>query len=112
MSRQNLMALTVTTLLGVAVGGLVLWRGIQRRRKHPVTQEQPPPQQVPGGTVQSPPEEDQLPSGVPRPSWEERILQAQVVTVSQEAEWDQIQPLLWSELEDFPVLGMDCEWVS
>ncbi|XP_003472425.1 exonuclease 3'-5' domain-containing protein 2 [Cavia porcellus] len=112
MSRQNLMALTVTTLLGVAVGGLVLWRGIQRRRKHPVTQEQPPPQQVPGGTVQSPPEEDQLPSGVPRPSWEERILQAQVVTVSQEAEWDQIQPLLWSELEDFPVLGMDCEWVN
>uniref|UniRef100_A0A0P6JCY8 Exonuclease 3'-5' domain-containing protein 2 n=1 Tax=Heterocephalus glaber TaxID=10181 RepID=A0A0P6JCY8_HETGA len=120
MSRQNLMALTVTTLLGVSVGGFVLWRGIQRRRKSPVTLEQlplpppppPPPQQSPGRTAQSPPEEDQLPSGVPRPSWEERILQAKVVTVSREAEWDQIQPLLWSELEDFPVLGIDCEWVN
>ncbi|EDL02664.1 exonuclease 3''-5'' domain-like 2, isoform CRA_b, partial [Mus musculus] len=38
-------------------------------------------------------------------------LQAEVVTVSQEAEWNQIQPFLKRELEDFPVLGIDCEWV-
>ncbi|KFO24205.1 Exonuclease 3'-5' domain-containing protein 2 [Fukomys damarensis] len=110
MPRQNLMALTVATLLGVAVGGFVLWWGIQRRRKSPVTQAQP--QQAPGRRVWYPPQEDQLPLGVRRPSWEERILQAKVVTVSQEAEWEQIQPLLWSELEDFPVLGIDCEWVN
>ncbi|KAM5274280.1 exonuclease 3'-5' domain-containing protein 2 [Ctenodactylus gundi] len=114
MSRQNLVALTVSTLLGVAVGGFVLWRSIQRRRSKlsHVTQQQQQQQQVPGRTVQPLPKENQLPSIAPRASWKERILQAEVVTVSQEAEWDQIQPLLRSELEDFPVLGIDCEWVN
>ncbi|XP_058423180.1 exonuclease 3'-5' domain-containing protein 2 isoform X2 [Diceros bicornis minor] len=118
MSR-HLVALTVTTLLGVAVGGFVLWKGIQRRRSKTscVTRRQQQQQQAPGGRElpppeEPPPEEDRLCSSAPRASWEERILQAKVVTVSQEAEWDQIEPLLRSELEDFPVLGIDCEWVN
>nr|XP_020141705.1 exonuclease 3'-5' domain-containing protein 2 [Microcebus murinus] len=112
MSRQNLVALTVTTLLGVAVGGFVLWKGIQRRRSKwsPVTQQQQ--QKVPSSTELPPPEEDQLHSSALTATWEERILKAKVVTVSQEAEWDQIAPLLRSELEDLPVLGIDCEWVN
>ncbi|XP_045420885.1 exonuclease 3'-5' domain-containing protein 2 isoform X2 [Lemur catta] len=112
MSRQNLVALTVTTLLGVAVGGFVLWKGIQRRRskRSQVTQQQQ--QKVPSSGELPPPEEDQLRPSALRASWEERILKAKVVTVSQEAEWDQIEPLLRSELEDFPVLGIDCEWVN
>lgn len=116
MSRY-LMALTVTTLVGVAVGGFVLWKGIQRRRSkasldpgQPRRQQQQ--QQAPGRRELSPPREDRLHAGAPRASWEERILRAKVVTVSQEAEWDQIEPLLRSELEDCPVLGIDCEWVS
>ncbi|KAK2104388.1 Exonuclease 3'-5' domain-containing protein 2 [Saguinus oedipus] len=111
MSRQNLVALTVTTLLGVAIGGFVLWKGIQRRRRSktsPVTQQ--PQQKVLGSGELPPPEDDQLRSSAPRSSWEERILKAKVVTVSQEAEWDQIEPLLRSELQDFLVLGIDCEW--
>lgn len=140
MSRQNLLALTVTTLLGVAMGGFVLWKGIQRKwsktsrvmqpqlQPQPQQQQQPQPQQqqqppqqeqqkqqVPGAREWPPPEDDQLPFGAlrtPRASWEERILQAEVVTVSQEAEWNQIQPFLKRELEDFPVLGIDCEWVN
>ncbi|XP_014639818.1 PREDICTED: exonuclease 3'-5' domain-containing protein 2 isoform X3 [Ceratotherium simum simum] len=118
MSR-HLVALTVTTLLGVAVGGFVLWKGIQRRRSKTscVTRRRQQQQQAPGGRElpppeEPPPEEDRLCSSAPRASWEERILQAKVVTVSQEAEWDQIEPLLRSELEDFPVLGIDCEWVN
>ncbi|XP_002719587.3 exonuclease 3'-5' domain-containing protein 2 isoform X1 [Oryctolagus cuniculus] len=135
MSRQNLVALTVTTLLGVAVGGFVLWKGIQHRRSkaspvRPPTprqqqqqqeeeeeeqQQQPQPQpqqQVPGRPEPPAPPEDQLHSSSPSASWEERILHGKVVMVSQEAEWDQIEPLLRSELEDFPVLGIDCEWVN
>lgn len=128
MSRQNLVALTVTTLLGVAMGGFVLWKGIQRRwRKtsrvaqqqqqpqQPQQQQQQQQQQVPGRREWPPPEAAQLPFGAlraPRTSWEERILQAEVVTVSQEAEWNQIQPFLRRELADFPVLGIDCEWVN
>uniref|UniRef100_A0A8C0X3C0 Exonuclease 3'-5' domain-containing protein 2 n=1 Tax=Castor canadensis TaxID=51338 RepID=A0A8C0X3C0_CASCN len=118
MSRQNLVALTVTTLLGVAVGGFVLWKGIQRRRSKTnqvAQQQQQQQQQVAGRSEQPLPEENQLFSGTPRTpraSWEEKILQAKVVTVSQKAEWDQIEPLLRSEIEDFPVLGIDCEWVN
>lgn len=115
MSRY-LMALTMTTLVGVAVGGFVLWKGIQRRRRNKASldagQQWLWQQQAPGGRQLPPPEEDQLRPSAPRASWEERILGAKVVTVSQEAEWDQIEPLLRSELEDFPVLGIDCEWVS
>ncbi|XP_017656795.1 exonuclease 3'-5' domain-containing protein 2 isoform X2 [Nannospalax galili] len=120
MARQNLVALAVTTLLGVAMGGFVLWKGIQRRRSKTSRVMPPPPppplpqQQVPNREW-PPPEDSQLSSGVlrgPRASWEERILQAKVVMVSQETEWDQIQPLLRRELENFPVLGIDCEWVN
>ncbi|XP_044774038.1 exonuclease 3'-5' domain-containing protein 2 isoform X3 [Neomonachus schauinslandi] len=127
MSRY-LMALTVTTLVGVAVGGFVLWKGIRRRRskaspdrgqrrQHPQQPQQPqhrqhPQQQAPGRRELPPPEEVRLRSRAPGASWEERILGAKVVTVSQEAEWDHIEPLLRSELEDFPVLGIDCEWVN
>ncbi|XP_034849228.1 exonuclease 3'-5' domain-containing protein 2 isoform X2 [Mirounga leonina] len=130
MSRY-LMALTVTTLVGVAVGGFVLWKGIRRRRskaspdrgqrwQHPQHLQHPqhpqhlqhPQQQAPGGRELPPPEEVRLRSRAPGASWEERILGAKVVTVSQEAEWDHIEPLLRSELEDFPVLGIDCEWVN
>nr|XP_055159994.1 exonuclease 3'-5' domain-containing protein 2 isoform X2 [Nyctereutes procyonoides] len=115
MSRY-LMALTMTTLVGVAVGGFVLWKGIQRRRRNKASldggQQWRWQQQAPGGRQLPPPEEDQLRPSAPRASWEERILGAKVVTVSQEAEWDQIEPLLRSELEDFPVLGIDCEWVN
>ncbi|XP_036982941.1 exonuclease 3'-5' domain-containing protein 2 isoform X2 [Artibeus jamaicensis] len=115
MSRQ-LVALTVTTLFGVAVGGFVLWKGIQRRRSRlsrgTQQQKQLQQQQAPSRRELPPPEEDRLHSTAPRASWEERILDAKVVTVSQEAEWDQVEPLLRSELQDFPVLGIDCEWVN
>ncbi|ELR49067.1 Exonuclease 3'-5' domain-containing protein 2 [Bos mutus] len=117
---KHLVALTVTTLLGVAVGGFVLWKGFQRRRSKssPVTrrrlsqQQQQQQQQVPGGRELPAPGEDQPHSIAPRASWEERILGAKVMTVSQEAEWNQIEPSLRSEIEDFPVLGIDCEWVN
>ncbi|XP_037688377.1 exonuclease 3'-5' domain-containing protein 2 isoform X3 [Choloepus didactylus] len=109
MSKQHLVALTVTTLLGM--GGFVLWKGIQRQRSKTgrVTQQ---PRRQPGSKEPPPPEKDQLLTSVPRASWEERIIDAKVVTVSQEEEWNQIEPLLRSELEDFPVLGIDCEWVN
>uniref|UniRef100_A0A9L0JBB9 Exonuclease 3'-5' domain containing 2 n=1 Tax=Equus asinus TaxID=9793 RepID=A0A9L0JBB9_EQUAS len=114
MSR-HLVALTVTTLLGVAVGGFVLWKGIQRRRSKTscvTLRRRQQQQQARDRREPPPPEEEQLRPSAPRASWEEKILEAKVVTVSHGAEWDQIEPLLRSELEDFPVLGIDCEWVS
>lgn len=74
---KHLVALTVTTLLGMAVGGFVLWKGIQRRRSKAsrVTQQQLSQQQpkVPGRRERPAPAEDQQHSSAPRASWEERI---------------------------------------
>ncbi|KAM6202086.1 exonuclease 3'-5' domain-containing protein 2 [Rhynchocyon petersi] len=111
MSRHCSVALTVTALLGVTVGGFVLWKSIHRRRSktNSVTQKQ---QEEPGNQELPPTEAGQQHTSAPRVSWEERILKANVVTVSQEKEWDQIEPLLRNELDDFPVLGLDCEWVN
>ncbi|XP_047717138.1 exonuclease 3'-5' domain-containing protein 2 isoform X2 [Prionailurus viverrinus] len=111
---KYLTALTVTTLVGVAVGGFVLWKGIRCRRSKASLDpwQRRKQQQALGRREQPPPADDQLHCGAPRASWEEKILEAKVVTVSHEAEWDHIEPLLRSELEDLPVLGIDCEWVN
>ncbi|XP_029863271.2 exonuclease 3'-5' domain-containing protein 2 isoform X1 [Aquila chrysaetos chrysaetos] len=45
-------------------------------------------------------------------SWVERTLGADIVIVSEQEEWDRVEPLLKKELEKWPVLGIDCEWVS
>ncbi|KAM9653893.1 exonuclease 3'-5' domain-containing protein 2 isoform 3-T7 [Morphnus guianensis] len=51
-------------------------------------------------------------SGSPTFSWVERTLGADIVIVSEQEEWDRVEPLLKKELEKWPVLGIDCEWVS
>ncbi|XP_054988702.1 exonuclease 3'-5' domain-containing protein 2 [Sorex araneus] len=111
MSKQHLTALTVTAFVGVAVGGFVLWRGIQRRRSK-TSLETPTQQKTPEGRPRPRQEEPQLHSGAPGGLWEQRILEAEVVTVAENTEWEQVEPLLRSELENFPVLGIDCEWVN
>uniref|UniRef100_A0AAV2JD54 Exonuclease 3'-5' domain-containing protein 2 n=1 Tax=Knipowitschia caucasica TaxID=637954 RepID=A0AAV2JD54_KNICA len=42
----------------------------------------------------------------------EQTLCVSPVTVSSEQEWELLWPLLQKELSDFPVLGLDCEWVK
>ncbi|XP_074985750.1 exonuclease 3'-5' domain-containing protein 2 isoform X2 [Caretta caretta] len=115
MLRQTAMTVTVATLLSVAVGGLVLWKVSQRRKER-----------VRGGGKQggalrrsgneelTEVEEKELHSyvGSPTISWVEEILGAKIVIVSEAEEWDQVEPLLKKELQRWPVLGIDCEWVS
>ncbi|XP_049626332.1 exonuclease 3'-5' domain-containing protein 2 [Suncus etruscus] len=112
MSKQHLRALTVTAFLGVAVGGFVLWKGIQRRRRSQTSQVTPQQQKAPERAAFPHQEEPEPQDSAPRISWEQRILEAEVVTVAEDAEWEQIEPLLRSQLEHFPVLGIDCEWVN
>lgn len=85
----------------------------QQQQQQVQEEEQPQQQQQVRASGEPPtPTEDQPHSLPPGTSWEDRILQGKVVIVSQGAEWEQIEPLLRSDLEDFPVLGIDCEWVS
>ncbi|XP_044868182.1 exonuclease 3'-5' domain-containing protein 2 isoform X2 [Mauremys mutica] len=115
MPRQRAVTVTVATLLGIAVGGLVLWK-VSQRRKERVCRGR---NQV-GALKRSEDEElteveeEELHSCVSFPtiSWVEKILGAEIVIVSEAEKWDRVEPLLKKELQSWPVLGIDCEWVS
>ncbi|XP_072485604.1 exonuclease 3'-5' domain-containing protein 2 isoform X2 [Notamacropus eugenii] len=112
MPKHSIVATTVATLLGTALGGLILWKVFQRwRGKTSCTREQ---QEVAEGQELGPVKTDPLlsPLVVPNVSQVERILGEKVVTVSEREEWEGVESLLRKELEQCPVLGIDCEWVN
>uniref|UniRef100_A0A8C8R8R3 Exonuclease 3'-5' domain-containing protein 2 n=1 Tax=Pelusios castaneus TaxID=367368 RepID=A0A8C8R8R3_9SAUR len=115
MPRQTALTVTVATVLGIAVGGLVLWKVSQRRkgRAH-CSDNHGGATRGPGDEEQTEGEEKELHSlfSSPTISWVEKILDAEVVIVSVAEEWDRVEPLLKKELQRWPVLGIDCEWVS
>ncbi|XP_064860483.1 exonuclease 3'-5' domain-containing protein 2-like isoform X3 [Oncorhynchus nerka] len=124
-TRFNALMATVVTLLGATLGGLLLWRQptlrTQKKRRlspgqigvstGPVSVEQlgpvkPEPvesQLTPGQSL------DLLPVSLP-PA--DQLLAVQSVMVSSEEDWEQLWPSLQKELSVYPVLGLDCEWVS
>lgn len=111
MSRQTI-TVVVATLLGVAVGGLVFWKVVRRRKdKSSVVPNQ-------GGVAKEREQEDhskeKLLSFISPPTvpWVEKILGAEVVIIAEAKQWNEVEPLLKEELECCPVLGIDCEWVS
>lgn len=112
MPRQTTVTVVVATLLGVAVGGLVFWKVIRRRKD---TSSLACNQ---GGYAKEQERKDhseeKLPSFISPPTlhWLEKILGAEVVIISEANKWNEVEPLLKKELEHCPVLGIDCEWVS
>ncbi|XP_025044076.2 exonuclease 3'-5' domain-containing protein 2 isoform X1 [Pelodiscus sinensis] len=115
MLKQTAVTVTLATLLGIAVGGLVLWKVNQRRKeKGRCGGVQSGALRKPGDEELTEVEEKELHSCATSPttSWVEKIFGAEVVIVSEAAEWDRVEPLLKKELQMWPVLGIDCEWVS
>uniref|UniRef100_A0A8C7CUT7 Exonuclease 3'-5' domain-containing protein 2 n=1 Tax=Oncorhynchus kisutch TaxID=8019 RepID=A0A8C7CUT7_ONCKI len=121
---------TVVTLLGVTLGGLLLWRQPTLRTKKkrlapgqigvstgPVSVEQLGPVKAEPVVVE--PVESQLTPGqsldlllpVSLPP-ADQLWAVQSVMVSSEEDWEQLWPSLQKELSVYPVLGLDCEWVS
>lgn len=129
------MTAIVTTMLGMALGGLLVWRLYHTKRKRASSF-----QKLACLTLEATPEvtstaADQNPSqqldgqdkdGISRaaacksillthsgwPPWSEKLLATKLQTVSSEIEWLQLWPQLQEELSAFPVLGFDCEWVK
>nr|XP_013815030.1 PREDICTED: exonuclease 3'-5' domain-containing protein 2-like isoform X2 [Apteryx mantelli mantelli] len=115
MPKQAAVAAAVATLLGVAAGALVLWRAARRRRGAARGWSQRGEAIGNSGGEEPTEAEDKEVLSVfasPTFSWVERILGANIVIVSEQEEWDCVEPLLKKELEKWPVLGIDCEWVS
>lgn len=133
MSHRGPLTAVITTVLGVTLGGLLVWRVYRRKRKplpsvqkvdHPL--EAPSPvEKVSAATehrLNQPPALEKewkaaecqttvLPPAVQIPS-SEQLLAVKPVTVSSEDEWQQLWPQMQRELSVYPVLGLDCEWVK
>ncbi|XP_062475197.1 exonuclease 3'-5' domain-containing protein 2 isoform X2 [Pezoporus occidentalis] len=115
MPKQTAVTITLATLLGVAVGGLVLWKAAQRRKGKACCSSQREEAFINSGDKKLIKTEGKEVLSFFRSStfsWVERILGADVMVVSEQEEWDHAEPLLKKELEKWPVLGIDCEWVS
>ncbi|NXL90751.1 EXD2 protein, partial [Alectura lathami] len=115
MPKQTAVTVALATLLGIAAGGLVLWKAAQRRRGKGCYRSQPEEAAGKLGEEKLMKAEDKEVLSFfrsPTFSWVERTLGADIVVVSEQQEWDRVEPLLKTELEKWPVLGIDCEWVS
>ncbi|KFV44299.1 Exonuclease 3'-5' domain-containing protein 2 [Tyto alba] len=115
MPKQTAVTITLATLLGVAVGGLVLWKATQRRKGKACCSSQREEAVVNSGDEKLIKAEDKEVLSFfrsPTFAWVERTPGADIVIVSEQEEWDRVEPLLKKDLEKWPVLGIDCEWVS
>ncbi|KAM6466770.1 exonuclease 3'-5' domain-containing protein 2 isoform 1-T2 [Liasis olivaceus] len=111
MPRATAVSVTVATLFGIAAGGLVFWKVIQRwKHKTCITLNRGAVKEREKEDIS----EDIFPSFLSSPtvSWLEEILEAKVIIISETEKWNEVEPLLKKELECCPVLGIDCEWVS
>ncbi|XP_054256113.1 exonuclease 3'-5' domain-containing protein 2 [Indicator indicator] len=115
MPKQTAVTITLATLLGVALGGLVLWKATQRRKgKAGCTSQREEAVVNLGDEKLINAEDKEVLSFFRSPTFScvERTLGADIVVVSEQEEWDRVEPLLKKELKKWPVLGIDCEWVS
>nr|XP_057934465.1 exonuclease 3'-5' domain-containing protein 2 [Doryrhamphus excisus]XP_057934466.1 exonuclease 3'-5' domain-containing protein 2 [Doryrhamphus excisus] len=132
MSHHRPLAAIITTLLGATFGGVLLWRAYRARRKRlPSIQRVAEPLAGPlPARADLPPADDNdgrrpmqkefkaaecQTSHVASPvriAFSERSLGVKLVLVSSQEEWQQLWPLMQKDLTVFPVLGLDCEWVT
>ncbi|XP_056623772.1 exonuclease 3'-5' domain-containing protein 2 isoform X2 [Triplophysa dalaica] len=120
MSRQSTLAAALATMLGATLGGLFLWRSIRTQKKKalktPATAEPIQAQIEPDITSSEPARQElsvppQTPKLVPLTPVD-ALLQVLPVVVSSIEEWEAVWPAFQMDLSSYPVLGLDCEWVS
>ncbi|XP_067895702.1 exonuclease 3'-5' domain-containing protein 2 isoform X2 [Heterodontus francisci] len=117
MSRPQALAVTAATLLGTAVGCLYLWKAFKspKWKKAPASQNGEAVKRRESPSQNDREESRQLNSIAdfvnPNPLVG-KILTAVAFIVESEAEWEQTWPLLKAELDHYPLIGIDCEWIS
>lgn len=135
MSTRGPLTAAVSTVLGVTIGGLLVWRIYRSKRKRlPSNQKAAEPLETPPTTFEtdltpvtviesSPVLQDDVKVAETQPALAppavpeslplcDQVLCVNPVTVNSEEEWQQLWPQLQKELSVFPVLGLDCEWVK
>lgn len=129
MPHRGPVTAVLTAALGLAFGGVLVWRFYQTKRKRlPSSQKLADPADAPSLVEsadlcpQTPPPllekefkavecQTQLPPAVQIPTCEQ-LLAVSPLTVSCEDEWQQLWPQMQKELSVLPVLGFDTEWVK
>ncbi|XP_052000962.1 exonuclease 3'-5' domain-containing protein 2-like [Xyrauchen texanus] len=119
MSRWSTFTAAVATMLGATFGGLFLWRRIrtQKRKalKGPAAAEPVQAQLEADITTTQPAARPELlvpsnqPVTIPPVSM---LIQVPPVVVNSSDEWETFWPTFQKDLLLYPVLGLDCEWVS
>ncbi|XP_020375184.1 exonuclease 3'-5' domain-containing protein 2 isoform X1 [Rhincodon typus] len=116
MARPQALAVTAATLLGTAVGCLYLWKAFKspKWKKALASQNQEGVERE--KITQSDGEEscqiDNTDDFVNPGLLVEKLLTADAFIVESEDEWEQVWPLLKTELDNYPLIGIDCEWIS
>ncbi|KAM8834231.1 exonuclease 3'-5' domain-containing protein 2 isoform 1-T1 [Synchiropus picturatus] len=128
MSHRGHFTAVLSTVLGATLGGLLIWKAYRSKRKklpsnHTAADPLPAPclitsannccAKLPDLPEKSllPEERETSPPSVHIPTCEQ-LLGVKPVVVRSEEEWQQLWSLMEQELSVFPVLGLDCEWVS
>ncbi|XP_073698666.1 exonuclease 3'-5' domain-containing protein 2 [Garra rufa] len=117
MSKQSTFTAALATMLGATLGGLFLWRSIrtQKRKalKGPASAE-PIQAQLEADITSSQPARQELstPPQTRKLLRAHSLLEVPPVIISSQEEWEALWPDFQKDLSVYPVLGLDCEWVS
>ncbi|XP_043554122.1 exonuclease 3'-5' domain-containing protein 2 isoform X2 [Chiloscyllium plagiosum] len=116
MSRPQALVVTAATLLGTAVGCLYLWKAFKSPKWKKALANQNEEGVEREETTQTDGEEscqiDNTDDFVNPSLLVGKLLSADAFIVESEDEWEQAWPLLKSELDNYPLIGIDCEWIS
>ncbi|XP_051579178.1 exonuclease 3'-5' domain-containing protein 2 isoform X2 [Myxocyprinus asiaticus] len=118
MSRWSTFTAAVATMLGATLGGLFLWRSIraQKRKALKVPAAPEPVQaQLEADFTTTQPARPELTASANQPvtvPLVSTLIQVPPVVVSSSDEWEMFWPAFQKDLLVYPVLGLDCEWVS
>nr|CAJ82088.1 chromosome 14 open reading frame 114 [Xenopus tropicalis] len=119
MPKHAGLTLGVASLVGTTVGFLVLWKFLKNRRSHLCSAVDHRNSVILDATGHDADKQCSLTNLKETPKVEssgisviEKILVADIEIVSKSEEWEAVWLLLKKDLDVYPVLGMDCEWVS
>ncbi|XP_059376870.1 exonuclease 3'-5' domain-containing protein 2 isoform X2 [Carassius carassius] len=117
MSKPSRLTAALATMLGATLGGLLLWRSIRTQKRKALrgpASDEPVQAQLEADVPSSQPARPE-PTAAPqtqKPLRVHSLLDVPPVTVSSPEDWETLWPVFQKDLCVYPVLGLDCEWVS
>ncbi|XP_052437092.1 exonuclease 3'-5' domain-containing protein 2 isoform X2 [Carassius gibelio] len=117
MSKPSRLTAALATMLGATLGGLLLWRSIRTQKRKALrgpASDEPVQAQLEADVPSSQPARPETTAApqTQKPLRVHSLLDVPPVTVSSPEDWETLWPDFQKDLCVYPVLGLDCEWVS